>query len=455
MTDPFLAELIGLTLAELPPGTTARVSAPAPAHAFDVAAALAGLGHHPPGETPGLAQAPSADVALLAQTLVARLVAQSLPGPGSLLLDQALTFRDAPDVGEAMTAEATVTAAGTSTATLALRVTGREGRLLAEGSATVAPPARRTVQSRGQAPALALIAHPHLQRLLARAAELSPILAAVAWPCDHDSLLGPLEAARRGFLEPILVGDRAMIMGLGADLSGIEIIDAADPPSAAAIAVSLCRDGRAAALMKGSLHTDELMSAAVARDTGLRGPRRLSHVFALDVPAYGKPLYVTDGAVNIAPDLSAKADILQNAIHLAHALGNPCPRVAVLAAVETVNPKMPATLDAALLSKMAERGQITGALVDGPLAFDNAISPAAARTKKIGGPVAGQADILLAPDLESANMIAKQFAYMAAAEAAGIVLGARVPIILTSRADSVMARVASAAIARLLAAHGA
>jgi phosphotransacetylase len=262
-----------------------------------------------------------------------------------------------------------------------------------------------------------------------------------------------LQAARRGFLAPVLVGPRSAIAAAadaaGVSLDGVELVEADDPRAAADAAAALCRDGRADALMKGSLHTDELMASVVSRANGLRGGRRISHVFALDVPAYPKPLFVTDAAINIAPDLMAKADILENAAELVRALGVPLPKVAVLAAVETVNPAMPATMDAAMLSKMAERGQIAGALVDGPLAFDNAVSRAAAKTKRIESPVAGDADVLLAPDLEAGNMVAKQLAYLAGAESAGLVLGARVPVILTSRADSVTARLASAALAQL------
>jgi phosphate acetyltransferase len=278
---------------------------------------------------------------------------------------------------------------------------------------------------------------------------------AVVHPCDRDSLLGPLEAARRGLIEPVLVGPEARIRATAqaadADLAGLRIVGVEHSHEAAARAVAMARAGEVAALMKGSLHTDELMAAVVARDGGLRTARRISHVFLMDVPAYPRLLLVTDAAVNIAPDATTKADILQNAFDLAHALGIESPRAAVLAAVETVNPAMPATVDAAMLCKMADRGQITGGLVDGPLAFDNAISEEAARIKKIASPVAGRADILLVPDLEAGNMVAKQLQYLAGADSAGIVLGARVPIVLTSRADSVRTRLASVAVMKLLA----
>lgn len=282
-----------------------------------------------------------------------------------------------------------------------------------------------------------------------------PIVTAVAYPCDEVSLTGPIEAAEAGMIVPILVGPEAKIKAIataaGLDISSYRIVDVPDSDNAAAKAVELARTGVAEAVMKGSLHSDELLKEVIAKESGLRGRRRISHAFVMDVPTYPKPLIISDGGINIAPDLLTKRDICQNAIDLAHVLSIETPRVAILAAVETVNPEMPATLDAAALCKMADRGQISGALLDGPLAFDNAINMDAARTKKIVSQVAGQADILVVPDLESGNMLAKQLTFLARADAAGIVLGARVPIILTSRADSVRARMASCAIAVLLA----
>jgi phosphate acetyltransferase len=278
----------------------------------------------------------------------------------------------------------------------------------------------------------------------------------VAHPCEESALAGALEAAAQGLIAPILVGPAAKIdevaKGKGIDLGRTRIVDVPHSHAAAARAVELVRQGEAGLLMKGSLHTDELLSAVVAREKGLRTGRRLSHVFIMDVPTYHKVLIVTDGAINIAPTLEDKVDICQNAIDLAVSLGVERPKVAILAAVETVTSKMPATLDAAALCKMAERKQITGALLDGPLAFDNAISKEAARTKGIVSEVAGDPDILLAPDLEAANILAKQLTFLANADSAGLVLGARVPIILTSRADSIRSRIASCAVA-MLAAH--
>jgi len=294
------------------------------------------------------------------------------------------------------------------------------------------------------------------ESLLERCKDLNPVPTAVAHPCDASSLTGAMEAAQEGLIEPILVGPRSKIQNAadaaGIDLKNVEVIDAPHSVAAAAKAVALLREAKAELLMKGSLHSDELLAAVVSRESGLRTGRRISHVFVMDVPTYHKVLMVTDGAINIAPTLEDKVDICQNAIDLAISLGLERPKVAILAAVETVTSKMPATLDAAALCKMAQRGQIKGAILDGPLAFDNAISKEAAKTKGIDSQVAGDPDILLAPDLEAGNILAKQLTFLAKADSAGLVLGARVPIILTSRADSVRSRIASCAVA-MLAAH--
>ena len=292
-------------------------------------------------------------------------------------------------------------------------------------------------------------------KLIARCKALPPTTCAVVHPCDAASLGGAIEAGKRGLIVPILVGPEAKIRAVaeeeGIDLSAYQIVSVEHSHAAAAKSVELARTGNVEGLMKGSLHTDELMAAIVPSATGLRTARRVSHVFVMDVPTYPRLLMVTDAAVNIFPDLECKVDICQNAIDLAHILGIESPKVAILSAVETVNPRIPSTLDAAALCKMADRGQITGGILDGPLAFDNAISLEAARTKRIVSPVAGQADILLVPDLEAGNMMAKQLQYLAGADSAGIVLGARVPIVLTSRADSVRTRLASTAVLKLLA----
>lgn len=294
-------------------------------------------------------------------------------------------------------------------------------------------------------------------RLIDAANDTPPAPTAVVHPCDAGSLGGAIAARDAGLIIPILVGPAARIAAAareaGIDLAGIEIVDVPHSHAAAARAVALVREGRAEMLMKGSLHTDELISAVIDGTTGLRTGRRMSHVFIMDVPGHEETLFITDAAINITPDLETKRDIIQNAIDLCHALGNPEPRVAVLSAVETVTPKIPSTIDAAALCKMAERGQITGGLIDGPLAFDNAIDPEAARIKGITSPVAGRAQVLVVPDLEAGNMLAKNLSFLSRADAAGIVLGARVPIILTSRADSVRTRLASAAVGAILAAR--
>ncbi|SAL60787.1 phosphate acetyltransferase [Caballeronia terrestris] len=297
--------------------------------------------------------------------------------------------------------------------------------------------------------------HAKYKKLIEFCRSLEPVPTAVAHPCDQSSLEGAIQAAQNGLIAPILVGPRTRIEAVaaehGIDIAGYPIVDVPFSQAAAAAAVQLVREGKAEALMKGSLHTDELMGAVVRRETGLRTARRVSHCFVMDVPGYENALIITDAAVNIAPTLEEKVDILQNAIDLGHALNFQEVRVAILSAMETVNPKVPSTIEAAALCKMVDRHQVTGALVDGPLALDNAIDPEAARIKQIDSPVAGRANVLLVPDLEAGNMLAKSLSFLAGADAAGIVLGARVPIILTSRADSLMTRLASCAVAVLVA----
>jgi phosphate acetyltransferase len=303
-----------------------------------------------------------------------------------------------------------------------------------------------------------LVGHPpdyHVfHKFIERCKALPAITTAVVWPLSDVALRGAVEAATVDLIEPTLIGPADMIKALaqkiGADISAYPIIDAETEGKAAEIGVALCRSGNALALMKGSLHTDELLKPAMQRDTGLRTARRISHVFIMDTPAYARTLLITDAAINITPELEDKVHIVQNAIDLAQALGIPEPKVALLSAVETVNPKIQSTLDAAALCKMADRGQITGGVLDGPLAFDTAVSAKAASIKKLVSPVTGQADILVVPDLESGNMLAKQLEYLGGAQLAGIVLGARVPTILTSRADSAETRLVSCAVAVLL-----
>ena len=297
--------------------------------------------------------------------------------------------------------------------------------------------------------------HEKYERLIAATKGMPALPTAVAHPCDETSLRGALEAAEAGMIVPILVGPqekiRNLAQSLGVDIKDVEIVDVPHSQAAAEKAVELVRTAKAELLMKGSLHSDELLGAVTKRDTGLRTGRRISHVFVMDVPTHPETLFITDAAVNIAPDLIAKRDIIQNAIDLYAGLGLGTPKVAILSAVETVNPDIPSTIEAAALCKMADRGQITGGELDGPLAFDNAISPEAARIKGIKSPVAGQAQILVVPDLESGNMLAKNLTFLSHADAAGIVLGARIPIILTSRADNVRTRLASSAVAMLFA----
>jgi len=299
------------------------------------------------------------------------------------------------------------------------------------------------------------MSHEKYQRLIEVAKALKPVPTAVAHPCDQSSLSGAVDAAKLGLIKPILVGPKAKIEAVAKqfklDIAGYELVDAPHSHAAAAKAVELVAQGKAEALMKGSLHTDELMAEVVKKDTGLRTARRISHCFVMDVPAHKDALIISDAAVNIAPTLEDKVDIVQNAIDLAHALRQSEVRVAILSAMETVNPKVPSTVEAAALCKMADRGQITGGILDGPLALDNAINLEAAEIKKIVSPVAGRANVLIVPDLEAGNMLAKSLSFLAQADSAGIVLGAKVPVILTSRADSVMARLASCAVAALVA----
>jgi phosphate acetyltransferase len=329
------------------------------------------------------------------------------------------------------------------------------GMVLVRGTTEVIAPTVKIKQPRSEPPAVQLIdRNVRYLRLLALTEGLTAIRMAVVHPCDAESLRGALDAAAAGLIEPIFIGPTAKITAAATDarlnLAAYTLIDTPHSHAAAAQAVALARGGEVDAIMKGSLHTDELMAAVVDRDAGLRTGRRMSHVFALDVPSYAHPLLITDAAINIEPSLSDKRDIVQNAIDLAQVMGIVEPRVAILSAVETITDKLRSTLDAAALCKMAERGQITGGVLDGPLAFDNAVSITAATSKHLHSAVAGHADILVVPDLESGNMLAKQLQYLANAQSAGIVLGARVPIVLTSRADLSHSRVASCALAVLL-----
>jgi phosphate acetyltransferase len=357
------------------------------------------------------------------------------------ILREDLRFRGRLAVGDQLTATVTAQEKRTqgSEVVFACRCVNQAGEELVTGKVIVAAPTERVRYSEVTPPVLALRRGDAFARLYRACEGLPAVPCAVAHPCDRDSLLGPIEAARRGLILPVLVGPeekiRAVARAEGIDLGSCRIVPVPHSHAAAEKAVELARTGEVEALMKGSLHTDELMGAVVPSAAGLRTSRRISHVFVMEVPSYPRMLLLTDAAINIAPGLEDKADIVRNAIDLAHVLGIDQPKVAILSAVETVTARMPSTLDAAALCKMADSGQITGGLLDGPLAFDNAISAEAAQTKKIVSRVAGQADILLVPDLEAGNMLAKQLSYLSGAEGAGIVLGARVPIVLTSRAN--------------------
>ncbi|MGQ9369742.1 bifunctional enoyl-CoA hydratase/phosphate acetyltransferase [Azospirillum sp. ST 5-10] len=390
--------------------------------------------------------------------LISAVLGTLLPGPGTIYLGQDLRFRRPVGVGDIITA--TVTAkekrADKNVVVFDCQCLNQEGKEVVTGTAEVIAPTRKVRRAAHELPQVQFLRHDKHELLLKKCEALPPVPTAVVHPCDESSLRGAVEAAEAGLIAPVLVGPEAKIRAqaevFGLDLRTYRIVDVPHSHAAAEAGVALARSGEAEAVMKGSLHTDELMSEVVRKDTGLRTGRRLSHVFVMNVATYPRALLITDAAINIYPSLEDKVHIVQNAIDLAKVLGVETPKVAILSAVETINPKIASTLEAAALCKMADRGQIKGGILDGPLAFDNAISAEAARTKGIVSEVPGQADILLVPDLEAGNMLAKQLSFLANADAAGIVLGARVPIILTSRADNVRTRLASCALASLIAA---
>ncbi|MBS0516371.1 MAG: bifunctional enoyl-CoA hydratase/phosphate acetyltransferase [Proteobacteria bacterium] len=389
-------------------------------------------------------------------TLISALLGTRLPGPGTIYLGQTLNFLAPVRIGDTLKVSVKVSArdAAKKRLTLACACVNQDGKIVIDGEAHVIAPTERIERPRTALPEVHLIDGAG-KTLLDAVQPLGAIRVAVVHPCDEASLTAALDARRAGLIEPVLVAPRAKLEAVartaGLDLAGIAIEDVAHSHAAAARAVELAGGDQVEALMKGSLHTDELMSAIVGHESPLRTARRVSHCYLMHTPAYPRPFIITDAAINIAPTLEEKADIVRNAVELAQTIGVAVPRVAILAAVETVNPRMPATLDAAALCKMADRGQIAGATLDGPLAFDNAISAAAAHIKGIESDVAGQADVLVVPDLESGNMLAKQLEYLGGASSAGIVMGARVPVILTSRADSRETRIASCAVAVLIA----
>ena len=389
--------------------------------------------------------------------LISAVLGTKLPGPGTIYLSQDLHFLHPVGIGDTITATVAVREknAEKRSVTLECVCTNQDGRAVITGTAVVKAPDTAHRLRRQTLPDVRLQRHARFLPIIEQARALSPLAVAVAHPCDPVTMGAVSELVSLGMAIPILVGPRGKIEAaaamIGFDLSACRIVDVPHSHAAAAEAVALVRRGEAALLMKGSLHTDELMHEIVATTTGLRTARRLSHVYAMDVPSYDRLLLVTDAAINIAPDLDEKADIVRNAIDVAHVLGVSMPRVAVLSAVETVNAALRSSVEAAALCKMADRGQITGGIVDGPLAFDNAVSLEAAAQKGIISDVAGMADILVVPDLETGNMVAKQLSFLAGADAAGVVVGARVPVILTSRADSQRTRIASFAVARLMA----
>jgi phosphate acetyltransferase len=391
--------------------------------------------------------------------LISALLGTVFPGPGTIYLEQALHFSRPVRVGDTVTVTVTVTARDNEKKRIDLdcQVINQRHEIVLSGVARVLAPTQLVRRLKVNAPQIQLFdADARLRALLALGAGLPPVRCGVVHPCDADSLRGAVEAARLGLLDVVLIGPETRIRQLAEensiDIAGIDIEAVQHSHAAAARAAAMAARHDVEALMKGSLHTDELVHAVVT-EISLRTARRMSHVFRFDVPTYPKPLLLTDAALNIRPTLAEKADIVQNAILFAHIMGVALPKVAILSAVETINPGIPSTLDAAALCKMAQRGQISGGLLDGPLAFDNAISPYAARIKQIASDVAGDADILVVPDLESGNMLGKQLQYLGGATSSGIVLGARVPIALTSRADGATARIASALLAKLVAHH--
>ena len=394
-------------------------------------------------------------------SLISTVLGTQLPGPGTILIDQSLHFSRPVYIGDTLNVTVTVKKKFEHNQHIVLDCdcVNQDGLQTVRGSAEVLAPSQKVQRlQRIELPDIRIDDKvDRLARLKARVRDLDPIKVAVAHPCDIESLRGAIVSSEAGIIEPILVGPETIIRSLAKehqlDVSHLRIVNALTSRDSAAIAIALVRSGDAEALMKGSLHTAELMDEVVSPNIGLRGKRTISHVFVLDVPAYPGPLLITDAIINFAPNLQEKADIVQNAINLAHAIGIPEPKVAILSALERIDSNLPSTIDAAALCKMAERGQIKGGLLDGPLAFDNAVSLLAAKTMGIKSKVAGQADILVVPNMDSGNMMARQLEYLAGALTAGIILGAQAPIILTSRNDSAETRIASCVIASLVIQH--
>jgi phosphotransacetylase len=433
------------TFAELAVGDTASMSRKLASRDAELLAALSG--------TNRMAGVQSSWCPILISTALQT----RFPGPGTILVGQKLRFVETATVGDVIATALTVREKRADGLVLMdCTMSNQDGKILATGTVEVLAPAEKAFSCCDEIPDVRINEHIRHRQLISLCADLKPAITVVVHPCDTASLAAALDATDAGLIEPILVGPEPKIRAAAAsaarDIAKFRLIDEPHSHAADSAAVALVRSGEVEAIMKGSLHTDELMHEVMLPDSGLRTERRLSHVYLFDVTVYPRPLFITDAAINILPSLADKRDICQNAIDLAHILGIQAPKVAILSAVETVSAKLPSTLDAAALCKMADRGQITGGVLDGPLAFDNAVSPEAARTKGILSPVAGRADILLVPNIEAGNMLAKQLTFFGDADGAGIVLGARLPIILTSRADPARTRIASCAIALLIAA---
>ena len=449
--------LVNRTFAELEPGETAelrRLVTPDDLYVFAAASGNHNPMHLPSADMDGDGRPENIAPGMFVASIISAVLGTLLPGPGTLYRRQVLDFHDRARAGEELLCRATVTGkSGDGVVSLATEVTRIvDGARIVSGSAEVIAPREKFDRDDIDVPGLVVQRHRHFEALVEQAKALPPLPIAVVCPEDANSLGGAVLAAREKLIVPILIGNAEAIRKAGeavaADLSAFEIIDVAGGQAAAATACRLVHEGRAGAVMKGHLHTDDLLKPMLDKANGLRVGRRFTHVFVMDVPGQPEPVMVTDAAINIAPDLATKVDITQNAIDLALALGIE-PRVGVLSAVETVNPAIQSSNDAALLSKMAERGQISGGLVDGPLAMDNAVDMGAARTKGLEGRVAGRANILVVPGIDAGNMLAKQLSFISHAEGAGLVLGAKVPVILNSRSDSPMSRLASCAVAAL------
>jgi phosphate acetyltransferase len=448
-------EYTNVTFDEIQVGRTAEATVTMTQNQIDVAAMVSGdvdaFYLMQPGDADTRQEARKTEAAG-AEAIISILLGTRLPGPGSKIVHRDLRFTGDFSVGDKLTVKVTVKEKRRegNLVVFDCRCVNQEGKELVAGTVAVQAPTSRLVYDNIKPPQLELRWGDAFAQVIKGCQGCEPIPCAVVHPCDQDSLMGAIEAAKRGFIIPVLVGPEDKIRHAAQeaqiDLGPYRIVTAAHSHESAQKAVELARAGEVEALMKGSLHTDEIMGAIVPTSAGLRTSRRISHAFVMDVATYPKMFIMTDAAVNIFPDLEVKRDIIQNAIDLAHVLGVEVPKVGILSAVEVINSKIPSTLDAAALCKMADRGQITGGILDGPLAFDNAISAQAAKIKGITSPVSGDVDILLAPDLESANMLFKQLTYLAGAEGAGIVLGTRIPIVLTSRADSVRTRLASVAV---------